>query len=183
MAATVRSQSVERIATVRSDDLMDETTGIRQFRSIYTQLETEMQPRVDELRKIQQQLQKVQDEIVATQKDCGGIIDCGRSTSDRLDKLVASGQALQKEFEIKQREAQNAYMTRLKALTSPLNAQIATELVKFAQIHGYSDIRFDLRNDEGCVVLDPIDDVTRAFIDYYNATVLATPERKLADRK
>jgi len=155
----------------------DDKEGIQKYIQAQKSLETEMKPLADALKGIQTQLQTLQTEIENLQKQgttnpAANQQALAKQIQDKSDQ----GQALQREFEFKQKDAQARFAKRQGEVLGPIQQQIAMSLKDYAKTKGFTvvlDIAVmagDQQTPSSILYLDPSADVTKDFITYFNKT-------------
>jgi len=167
-----------KIVWLDSSAFGDDKEGIAKFIQAQKSLETEMKPLADSLKTIQTQLQTLQTEIENLQKQANGANPAvnTQAIAKQIQDKTDQGQALQREFEFKQKDAQARYSKRQGEVLGPIQQQIATSLRDYAKTKGFTvvlDIAVmagDQQTPSSILYLDPSADVTRDFITYFNKT-------------
>lgn len=148
--------------------------GITKYVNASKALETEMQPRVNELRTMQTRLQTIADDIKKMQSNPAVPVN-----PTALAAKQEEGEKLQRDIEYKQKDAQAAYQKRREDVLGPITTQIFQALQEYAKAKGYSVIidASTLGNPEApspILVLEPSANITKDFVVWYNARPATT---------
>ena len=152
-----------KIALIYSDAFLDTKTGIKRFNVLVDALNREFQPRQTELQALEQRIQTLTDEIAKAQNVAAPA--ALQQKADQLDQM-------KRDYQRKGIDTQAAYEKRRTELSAPLEDDIGKALEAFAKARGVLII-IDGRQVPLVYAADAID-ITRAFIDDFNAKNPAT---------
>ena len=153
-----------KIALIFSDLFQDPKTGIARINATMGALNREFQPRQTELNQMAQKLQQLQDEVKAAPQMEPKLL---QSKIDQIDQM-------KKDYQRKGEDATTAYDKRKKEIFQPLQEDISKALEAFAKSHGIA-VLIDGSAVPLAYAADAID-ITRAFINEYNAKNPATAQ-------
>ncbi len=156
----------------------DDKEGITKYIQAQKSVEVELKPMSDELKGIQTQLQTLSTEIESLQKQANGGNPAvnQQAIAKQIQDKTDQGQALQRSFEFKQKDAQARYQKRVGEVLGPIQQQIAVSLREYAKSKGFTvvlDIAVmagDQQTPSSILYLDPSADVTKDFIVFFNRT-------------
>lgn len=157
-----------RIAFINTEMFADEKQGITRFVNAMRSLEREFQPRSTELTNMQTQIKSIADDIQKTQN---------LSDPKALQAKQERGEALQREYEFKKKDADAAYQKRFQAVVSPIYEDIGKALDAFAKQRGITMILDISKLAPAVLTVNENMDVTKAFIAEYNSRNPATASR------
>lgn len=131
--------------------------GINRLLQAYRQLQTEFAPR-------QAELQVMQDRIVALNNEINKL---GASAATKLkeEELLR----LQRDFQYRKQEADAAFDKRRLVLLQPIQQHISKALQAFIAARGITILLDTSKVEDALLAIVPSADLTRAFIDEYNA--------------
>ncbi|MFL6374692.1 MAG: OmpH family outer membrane protein [Pyrinomonadaceae bacterium] len=164
-----------KVVWVDSAAFGDDKQGIQKYIQAQRTLEAEMKPLADSLKTIQTQLQTLQTDIENLQKQ--GTTNPAanqQALAKQIQDKTDQGQALQREFEFKQKDAQAKFAKRQGEVLGPIQQQIAASLRDYAKKQGFTvvlDIAVmagDQQTPSSILYLDPSADVTRDFVAFFN---------------
>jgi len=166
-----------KVVWLDSSAFGDDKEGIQKYIQAQKSLETEVKPKSDELKSIQTQLQSLQTDIENLQKQGSANPAANQQAlAKQIQDKTDQGQALQRQFEFKQKDAQAYYQKRAAEVLGPIQQSIANSLKEYARSKGFTvvlDIAVmagDQQTPSSILYLDPSADVTRDFITYFNRT-------------
>jgi outer membrane protein len=175
-AATGTAVPESKIALINSELWGDEKQGIVRLVAAAKRVDSEFQPRRTELQGFQQRMAQLNDEITKLQQ--AAVVVDSKSLQTKMDTL----DALKKEAQRKQEDAQTAYNKRMQDALAPIYDDIGKALDAFGKARGIT-LMLDV-SKIGPAILMAADatDVTRAFIADFNskfpATASVTPPPK-----
>jgi len=175
-AATGTAVPESKIALINSELWGDEKQGIVRLVAAAKRVDSEFQPRRTELQGLQQRMAQLNDEITKLQQ--AAVVVDSKSLQTKMDTL----DALKKEAQRKQEDAQAAYNKRMQDALAPIYDDIGKALDAFGKARGIT-LMLDV-SKIGPAILMAADatDVTRAFIADFNskfpATASVTPPPK-----
>lgn len=131
--------------------------GINRLLQAYRQLQTEFASR-------QAELQVMQDRIVALNTEINKL---GASAATKLkeEELLR----LQRDFQYRKQEADAAFDKRRLVLLQPIQQHISKVLQAFIAARGIAILLDTSKVEDALLAIVPAADLTRAFIDEYNA--------------
>ena len=166
-----------KVVWLDSSAFGDDKEGIQKYIQAQKSLETEVKPKADELKGIQTQLQTLSTDIENLQKQANANPAANQQAlAKQIQDKTDQGQALQRQLDFKQKDAQAYYQKRAAEVLGPIQAQIANSLKEYAKSKGFTvilDIAVmagDQQTPSSILYLDPSADVTRDFIAYFNKT-------------
>src|SRR5262245_34375287 len=152
-----------KMAMIYSDAFLDPTTGIARFNSLLSTLKREFQPREAELQNLQTRINTLTKEINDTQAVADQTTIRNKSEQLELAKT---------DLKRKGEDAEALYNKRRQEIFLPLQKDIGTALEAFAKARGITVIVDG--SQVPVVYADETIDVTRAFINEFNAKNPAT---------
>jgi Skp family chaperone for outer membrane proteins len=162
-----------KIGWIDSGAFGDEKAGISKYVQAQKSIDTEMQPKVTELKNIQTQMQTLQSDIQKLQGTPASVPaeNVQKQIADKTDQ----GQKLQRDYEYKQKDAQAYYARRAAEVLNPVSQQIMVAMREYAKQKGYSVIldlsalAGDGQTPGALLFFDPTADLTKDFITFFNA--------------
>lgn len=152
-----------KMAIIYTEAFFDQKNGIAKFTSLVNTLNREFQPRQTELTGLQQRIEQLTKEI--TDQRAVASPQSLQQKQDQLDQL-------KRDFQRKGEDAEAAYNRRRQEILTPLEQEIGRALEIFAKARGITMI-VDRSQVPISYVSESID-ITRAFIDEFNAKNPAT---------
>lgn len=172
-APTSAAAADVKIAVVYTEAFGEPKAGITRLVSAAQGIEREFQPRSTEIQTLQQNLQKLADDIqkTATVSDPAAI----QRKRDQAEQI-------QLDIKRKQEDAQRAYERRAGEVLAPVQTNINQALVEFARQRGYTMVLNGSQMDGTMILINQSLDITRDFIADYNrrnpaTAAAATPAR------
>ncbi len=155
--AAPASRTAHTVMIINSSQIADSRTGVKQLARISAQLTREFAPRTKTLEDLKASAEKAQKELAAA-----------TAPSPQLKAQIDRYLAEEKAYE-------TAYNARSNALVAPVQRQVNEALQIFANTRGATVVIDGARFNESVLMLQPglnpnTLDLTRAFIDSYNAT-------------
>jgi Skp family chaperone for outer membrane proteins len=148
-----------RVATIDRGAFRDPRAGIVRLVNAWRTLEREFQPRQDEIQAMGTRYEALLRQIEAS---------TGVSTPAAISQLVEQAEALKRDRDRRQDDAQAALRGRVSELIGPIDDDIARALQAFSRARGIA-ILFDLsKMNDMVMVFSQGADVTQAFIADYN---------------
>jgi outer membrane protein len=161
-----------KVALINTEMFADEKNGIVRMVAAIKRVEGEFQAKKTELQQLQTRVNQLTDEIEKTKN-----VAAPQATQQKVDQL----EALKKEGQRKQEDAQTAYNKRMQEALAPIYDDIGKTLDAFGKAQGIT-LLLDI-SKIAPAILSAADatDVTRAFIADFNskfpATAAATPPK------
>lgn len=149
-----------KIAYVDTSAFTDYSQGIARYTRAIKALEVEFKPRSDELNAINNRLKALSEEI----SKLGGSSD-PRVRQPKVDEA----EKLQRDFKYKQEQAQADYQKRSNDVVGPIIVEVGKALELFATQHGLTLVINTSDFASALITSSPSVDVTREFINGYNA--------------
>jgi Skp family chaperone for outer membrane proteins len=178
---TVSAPAAGKVVWLDSTAFGDDKDGIAKYVQAQKSLETEMTPKANELKALQTQMQTLQNDIAGLQKQADTNPAADKTALARqIQEKTDQGQAKQREFEFKQKDAQAWYSKRSAEVLNPISQQIMKTLSDYAKVKGFTvilDIAVmagDGQSPGSLLYLDPSADITKDFIAYFNKSGAAT---------
>jgi len=160
-AAPAPAANRSAVIIIDSSEIADPQTGVRQLARISAQLTQEFAARSDNVDKLKAQAEKAQADLKAAKPAAA------KTLAPKVKAQVDQYEAETKSFE-------NAYNARSQALVVPVQRQVNDALTAFANARGATVVIDGSRFNESVLMLQKgvnpnALDLTRAFIDSYNA--------------
>jgi outer membrane protein len=175
-AATNTTVPESKIALINSELWGDEKQGIVRLVAAAKRVDGEFQPRRTELQQMQQRMTQLNDEITKLQQ--AAVVVDSKSLQAKMDSL----DALKKEAQRKQEDAQAAYNKRMQDVLAPIYDDIGKALDAFGKARGITLMLDVSKIGPAILMASDATDVTRAFIADFNskfpATASVTPPPK-----
>ena len=163
--ASAQPVPASKVALINTEVFADEKQGIVRIVNAMKRVDSEFQARKTELQQLQTKTQQLSDDIEKTRN-----VAAPAATQQKMDQL----EALKKEGQRKQEDAQAAYNKRLQEILAPIYDDIGKSLDAFGKAQGIT-LLLDI-SKIGPAILSAADatDVTRAFIAEFNSKYPAT---------
>lgn len=154
-----------KIAVIDTGAFGDPAAGIKTYVSAMKTLETEFKPVQDDLNATQTKLQTLVKDIQNLQKP--GVPVAPATLQAKQDE----GEKLEIEFKRKQEDAKVRFGKRQQALMTPVMQNIYKAVQEFSKKNGYVMVLdvAKMADDGSLLALDDSANVTKAFIEFYNA--------------
>jgi outer membrane protein len=166
-----------KVALINTEAFADEKQGIVRIVAAVKRVENEFDPRKKELQALQQRIQTLQDEINKIQAAPASVGVDQKSLQTKVDSL----EALKKEGQRKQEDAQASYNKRMQEVLAPIYEDIGKSLDAFGKAQGITLLLDASKIAPAILSAADASDVTRAFIAEFNskfpATAAVTPPR------
>jgi outer membrane protein len=153
-----------KIAFVNTEAFSDEKQGITRYVNALKTLDREFQPRRTELQNLQGRIKAIADDISKT----SNLAD-EKALAAKRDQ----GEALQRELEFKNKEAEAAFQKRSQEVLSPISDDIGKALDAFARARGITLLLDISKLVPAVITANPAMDMTSAFISEYNSRTAA----------
>ena len=163
---SVANVPVSKLAVIYSADFQDPKTGIARFTATLTKLNSEFQKTQDDLNQTAQRLKTLQDEINNLQR-------ATNTTPAQIQAKIADLDQQKKEYQRKGEDAQAQYQKRRQELFLPFQDDVGKALDAFAKARNITMV-IDASQVQGILYAADASDITRAFINDYNAKNPAT---------
>lgn len=163
---SVANVPVSKLAVIYSADFQDPKTGIARFTATLTKLNSEFQKTQDDLNQTAQRLKTFQDEINNLQR-------AANATPAQIQAKIADLDQQKKEYQRKGEDAQAQYQRRRQELFLPFQDDVGKALDAFAKARNITMV-IDASQVQGILYAADASDITRAFINDYNAKNPAT---------
>lgn len=157
---------VSKVAIIFSEAFQDPKNGIARFTVTLTKLNSEFQKLQDELNQTAARLKTLQEEITKLQQTPG-------ATPTQIQAKIASLDQQKKDYQRKGEDAQASYQNRRRDLFAPFQEDVGKALDAFAKARSITMV-IDGSQVQGILYAADASDVTRAFINDYNAKNPAT---------
>lgn len=157
---------VSKVAVIFSADFQDPKMGIARFTATLTKLNSEFQKTQDDLNQTAARLKTLQDEINNLQR-------ATTSTPAQIQAKITDLDQQKKEYQRKGEDAQAQYQKRRQELFLPFQDDVGKALDVFAKARNIT-IVLDASQIQGILYAAETSDITRAFINDYNAKNPAT---------
>lgn len=180
VAAFAQAQQPAKIALVDTESFYDQKDGITKIINAYKSLDTEFKTTTTELENGAKRLQALQTELQTLQNRANDPnnkvpIDqnAARAKADEYEKL-------QRDLKFKQEEFKVALQKREAAVIGPIVQDIGKAISDFAKQKGYSIIMDSgkLVQAQVLLYLQETNDITKEFIQFYNARPAGTATTK-----
>lgn len=160
-----------KVGIIDSQAFAADKDGITKYVNGLRALNTEFAPRTKELQDLGARIQKIADELKAMTSNTAVPFNQAAAQAKQDE-----GERLQREYEFKKKELEEAINKRSEAVLGPIQADIGKAIQDFATQKGYTMI-FDLDKlgPSGAILaLDPKANITKEFIAYYNTRPATT---------
>ena len=163
--ASPASVPATKVALINTEMFADEKNGIVRMVAAIKRVENEFQAKKSELQQLQTRVSQLSDDIEKTKN-----VAAPQATQQKVDQL----EALKKEGQRKQEDAQTAYNKRMQEQLAPIYDDIGKSLDAFGKAQGIT-LLLDI-SKIAPAILSAADatDVTRAFIADFNSKFPAT---------
>lgn len=167
-AMTANAQvSGAKVALFESDAFFHPKTGISTLIEAQKKLSAEMQPRLDELKKLSDQVEGLQNEI--------RIAVPAIAKPEWLREKNDQGSRILRELDFKKKDAEAYQEKRQKDLIEPQVMIITKEIFEFAKKRAI-DVLIDQSRFSGSILpVNPSIDITNEFISAFNAKAASVP--------
>lgn len=164
-AAAPASVPTSKVALINTEMFADEKQGIVRIVAAIKRIEVEFQAKKTELQQLQTRAQTLQDDIDKTKN-----VAAPTATQQKMDQL----EALKKEGQRKQEDAQTAYNKRMQEVLAPIYEDIGKSLDSFGKAQGITLLLDASKIAPAILSAADASDVTRAFIAEFNSKFPAT---------
>jgi Skp family chaperone for outer membrane proteins len=163
------SVSENKIAVVNTDAFKDEKTGIDDLIEVYKKLEEEFRTQTEELRIMNDNLQKLFNEFKEANDRCDKAIHCSDKTAEEVSRKLKDYELFNEKFKRRQEKVKSLFEKRKAELTADINRKIVEAILQFQKKKGYALILdASLKDSLACQPSDGFVDVTEEFIKFYN---------------
>jgi outer membrane protein len=170
-AATAQANvPATKVALINTEAFADEKQGIVRIVAAVKRVDTEFQARKTELQQLQQRVQTLTDEISKIQGAPASVGVDQKSLQAKVDSL----DALKKEGQRKQEDAQASYNKRMQEVLAPIYEDIGKSLDAFGKAQGITLLLDASKIAPAILSAADATDVTRAFIADFNSKFPAT---------
>jgi Skp family chaperone for outer membrane proteins len=160
-----------KIGWIDTGAFADDKEGVTKYVSALKALDNELKPAVTELQTIQTRVKTLSDDLARMQSNPAVPVD-QKAAQAKADE----GQRLQREFEFKKKEYDARVEKRSGEVLGPVSADISKAIQEYSKAKGYTailDINA-LAQANVILALDPLANITKEFIAYYNTRPATT---------
>ena len=176
-ASAPASVPTSKVALINTEMFADEKQGIVRIVAAIKRVDAEFQAKKTELQQLQQRVQALTDEVSKVQNAPAAVGVDQKALQAKVDSL----EALKKEGQRKQEDAQTAYNKRMQEMLAPVYEDIGKSLDAFGKAQGITLLLDASKIAPAILSAADASDVTRAFIAEFNskfpATAAVTPPK------
>jgi Skp family chaperone for outer membrane proteins len=159
-----------KIGLINTYDFEDEKEGITKYVNANKSLEAEFKPAIDELQKMAATMSALQKELQGYEEMAKKGVKLPIAEAE-VSKKIEQLERMSREAKFKEEDLKGRYERRRQVVLGPIQQDIGAAIDEFTKKNGFAIMLDIAKLGEQAVILslDPAADVTKQFIQFYNA--------------